>query len=258
MKILSCDDKMRSFMEQLPQSFAEGKGEILYDKRNQVRKFSMNVEGLPEVIIVKRFKKPNITQCLSYSIFGHNKAEKAYCYAERLLAMGIDTPKPLGALTQRNAFGLVRQYYFASTANNDPSCWKVLDPTFEDKESLIEALAKYLVTLHEKGFLHGDTNLSNFLWHRESDGSYHFAVIDVNRSKFLGRPATRKEALSNLFRLTHSQKTLELIVRQYAIARNWEEDQAVQEVRDALHRFEKKKIFLSHFKKNKFKIEQTE
>ncbi len=258
MNILACNEQMRSFMEQLPQNFAEGKGEILYDKRNQVRKFTSNGEGLPESIIVKRFKRPNPTQCLSYSTFWRNKAEKAYLYAERLLHMGIDTPRPLGALTQRNCLGFVRQYYFASTENQDDSCWRILDPNFADTDELIKALAYYLVSLHEKGFLHGDTNLSNFLWHKEADGSFHFAVIDVNRSKFLNRPATRKEALSNLFRLTHSQKMLERIVRQYALARNWDESQAVDEVREALHRFERKKIFLSHFKKNKFKIEQTE
>lgn len=254
MKILCCNDKMRSFMERLPQYFAEGKGEILYDKRNQVRRFQVNEDGLPQVIIVKRFKKPNPTQCISYSTFWHNKAEKAYLFADKLLALGIDTPQPLGSLTQRNAWGLVRQYYFASTENHDESCWKILDSTFDQKDQLIESLALYLITLHEKGFLHGDTNLSNFLWHKEADGSYHFSVIDVNRSKFLGRPATRQEALSNLFRLTHERPVLEQIIRHYAKLRQWNEEEAVKEVYDSLHRFEQKKYFLNHFKKQKFQI----
>ncbi len=249
MYCLSCDDKMHSFMESLPKNFADGKGEILYDKRNQIRRFSQTSEGLPASIIVKRYKRPNFFQGLSYSTFWHNKAEKAYLFAEQLLAMGIDTPRPLGALTLRNAFGWVRQYYFASTENNDRSCWVLLEPDFEGKEPLTEALAQYLVTLHEKGFLHGDTNLSNFLWHQEGDGNYHFAVIDVNRSKFLGRPANRKESLDNLFRLTHNRQVMELIIRNYARLRQWDENQALKEVNDAVNRFEQKKAFLRRFKK---------
>ena len=246
---------MHDFMKQVPQLFADGKGEVLYDKRNQVRRFTVQLEGVPEVVIVKRFKQPNPTQCISYSTLWPNKAVKAYRYAERLQLLDIDTPHPLGALTQRNALGLVRQYYFASTENSDPSCWQLLNPDFSEGEALAEALAAYLITLHEKGFLHGDTNLSNFLWHKEDDGSFHFAVIDVNRSRFLDRPATRKEALSNLFRLTHVRPMLEQIVRHYARLRRWDEDEAVAEVNEALHRFEQKKFFLNHFKKQKFHIE---
>lgn len=238
-------------MMSLPENFAEGKGEILYNKRNQIRRFMQQTEGLPEVIIVKRYKRPNFFQGLSYSTFWRNKAEKAYTFAERLLAMGIDTPRPLGALTQRNALGWVKQYYFASTENKDQSCWVLLEPSSEDQEPLIEALAQYLVTLHEKGFLHGDTNLSNFLWHQEADGSYHFAVIDVNRSKFLDRPANRKESLDNLFRLTHNRTLLEQIIKKYARLRHWNEEQAIQEVNDAVTRFERKKAFLRRFKKRR-------
>lgn len=249
MNCLSCNDRMHSFMMSLPESFAEGKGEILYDKRNQIRRFVQQSEGLPEVIIVKRYKRPNFFQGLSYSTFWRNKAEKAYAFAERLLAMGIDTPRPLGALTQRNALGWTKQYYFASTENTDQSCWVLLESSDKELEPLIEALAQYLVTLHEKGFLHGDTNLSNFLWHKETDGSYHFAVIDVNRSKFLGRPASKKESLDNLFRLTHNRALLEQIIKKYARLRNWYEEQAIREINNAVTRFEQKKAFLRRFKR---------
>lgn len=260
MKMICCHPTLQSFMSHIPEDFAAGKGTLLYDKRNQVRRFEVQTPPMPEfpnVYIVKRFKHPNLMQNLCYSTFWHNKAQKAYLYAERLLKMGIQTPKPLAALTQRNAFGFIDRYYFVSTQVTDPSCWCLLDADFGEKAELIQALAQYLVQLHEKGFLHGDTNLSNFLWHKNEDGTYSFSVIDVNRSLFLDRPANRKEALTNLFRLTHSRSMLEQIVRSYAVARGWNEEEAVQEVHQALHRFERKKIFFSHFKKKKFKVEET-
>lgn len=257
MKIICCHPALRSFIADLPVSFESGQGVLLYDKRNQVRRFTLPTapaEGLPTVYIAKRFKHPNLLQNLSYSTFWKNKAEKAYYYAERLLKMGIQTPYPLGALTIKKAFVLIDRYYFVSTENSDPSCWKLLEPDFEDKAQLVKALANYLYTLHEKGFLHGDTNLSNFLWHKGETGEYSFSVIDVNRSTFLDRPATRHEALSNLFRLTHSRSMLEQIVRSYAQIRGWDEQEAIDEVNMALHRFEQKKVFFSHFKKKKFEI----
>lgn len=261
MKILCSHASLRSFMEHLPEDFAAGKGEILYDKRNQVRKFTLPeppAPGLSDTIIVKRFKRPNFFQTICYSTFWRNKAEKAYRYAQRLKEMGIDTPAPLGALTLKNGFGLVKQYYFASTEDSSESCWCLLKPDFQKKDILIVAFARYLVYLHEKGFLHGDTNISNFLWHTNQNGEYSFSVIDINRSKFLHRPASYEECIRNLFRLTHSQRLLEHIIREYAIIRHWDEDKTLRDVRNIQQQFVNKKMFLSRFKKKKFKIEQND
>lgn len=248
MKILCSNPALRPFLERLPEAFAAGEGEIIYDKRNQVRRFIVTLDGRSQTIIVKRFKRPNVLQTLSYSTLWRNKAEKAYLYAERLLQMGIDTPRPLGAVTLRNGIGLVSQYFFASSEDTAPSCLCLRDGTSDDPDGLIGALAEYLITLHEKGFLHGDTNLSNFLYRRSDDGRYTFSVIDINRSTFLDHPATRREALANLFRLTHVRPLLERLIGQYARRRGWDEREALADVTHALDRFEQRKAFFRWLK----------
>ena len=113
---------------------------------------------------------------------------------------------------------------------------------------MIDALSAYLIHLHELGFLHGDTNLSNFLYSRNADGSFSFSVIDTNRSRFLGRPANKKEALSNLIRLTHKRSLLCEIITSYALQRGWNVEEAVKTVFRLIEKREKRKNFLHLFK----------
>lgn len=248
MKILCHDLKLRSFIERLPDAFANGEGEVIYDKRNQIRKFVTN-DG--QVIIVKRYKRPNGFQRLCYSTFWQNKAEKAYCFAERLLQMGIQTPAPLGALTLHNCLGLVEQYYFASNEDTNQECMILArEPEFADREALCDAIGAFLVEMHQKGFLHGDTNLANILYRKDPDG-YHFSVIDTNRSTFLNRPATHEECIQNLSRISHHRDLLDLLASAYARHAGWNVQQTREEIEKSVTQFERKRAMRRLFKKKK-------
>ena len=63
-------DEVETFLEQLPMMF-DGEGEMLYDKRNQVKRFVLP-SGRP--VIVKRFKKPILIQRIIYGFFRKTKA----------------------------------------------------------------------------------------------------------------------------------------------------------------------------------------
>ncbi len=243
--ILCTDHQFLPWLRLLPETFCSGRGETLCDRRNQVKRFEVG----DTVVIVKRFRRPKGLQRLAYSTFWPDKAVKAYRYALRLLELGIDTPRPIGAVTLRGRFGGVVQYYLATEENRWPDCSCLReDPDFPDREALTDALAAYLVTLHGKGFLHGDTNLSNFLYRREADGTYRFAVIDINRSRFTSGEPTRRQCLDNLFRLTHVRPLLTALVSAYARHRQWDESACVAHVLHCLDRFERKKAFLRKLK----------
>lgn len=62
-------DEVETFLEQLPMMF-DGEGEMLYDKRNQVKRFVLP-SGRP--VIVKRFKKPILIQRIIYGFSGKQK-----------------------------------------------------------------------------------------------------------------------------------------------------------------------------------------
>lgn len=235
-------EALRTFVGQLPDAF-DRIGTLIYDGRNQVRR----CEVCGQVVIVKRYKRPNFVQQLGYSTCRQNKAVRAYRYAERLLAMGVMTPSPIAALAVWH-MGLVREYYFVSTEDARPSCKTLYQSELDDREGLVDALGAYLVQLHEKGFLHGDTNLSNFLYDRDEDGTYRFAVIDINRSEFTASMPDRRACLQNLYRLTHRREVLAPIVAAYARHRGWEEQSCVDEVMALLDAFEEKKRRLKALK----------
>lgn len=231
----SCRTTLVSFIRNLPDRYDNG-GEIIHDGRNQVKRFV--IEEIP--IIVKRYKRPNLIQSIGYTFFRPNKAERAYDYALRLESLGIDTPRALGCHTVRR-WGLVREYYFVSAEDGRPSCADLRDKDLPYRTSLVEALAAFFVRMHGAGFLHGDTNLTNFLYHRNpADDTFSFSTIDLNRSRFVNRP-TREECLSGFVRLSHDREILSLVVRAYARQRGWDESESIDYVLDHVYRFERKK-----------------
>lgn len=236
----STDTALETFLNRLPEAFANGEGELIYDERNKLRRFVMP-SGL--VIIVKAYKRPNLFQKICYSTFWKNKACKSYIYALRLRQMGIDTPEAIATVCYKN-HGMVERYFFASTEDNRPDCRILRDGNMDNPQPLIDALTAYLIHLHDLGFMHGDTNLSNFLYEQQPDGSYHFSVIDTNRSTFLGRPATKAEATANLIRLTHKRALLAQLVASYARQRGWDEEATIHHVTDLINRFERRRELL--------------
>lgn len=241
----SGNKEIRLLTEHLPEAFASGKGDVLYDKRNKIHRFLLS-DGTP--VVVKQYKKPNFFQRICYSTFWSNKAKKSFYFGQRLISLHIDTPEPIATVTYYNNIGMVEQYYFLSTEDKRPDCLILRDGNMDNPKPLADALAEYLISLHQLGFLHGDTNLSNFLYEKNADGTFHFSVIDTNRSHFLSRPANKKEALSNLMRLTHKRSLLSYLVRSYALQRGWDAEEAEQTVFSLIEKRERKKRLLHLFK----------
>ena len=228
-------------MSRLPSSFANGEGELLYDKRNKLRRFTLP-NGI--VVIVKQYKRPNLFQKICYSTFWKNKAKKSFLFADFLLGINVDTPYPIAYVTYKK-YGLVSEYYLATTevqgteshipmremnANNDT----------KGIQELATPIVKLLIHLHENGFLHGDSNLSNFIC-RKTENGYDLSVIDINRSKILKRPATYKESIRNLRRTSHIHSILTILAHLYAKHRGWDEDKVTDDVIFELKRFERQK-----------------
>ena len=205
----------RPFISQLPGIF-DTSGKILYQGRNTIKSFIYNNREW----IVKRYKKPNLIQQIIYTFFKKSKAERAYLYAQILQSKGISTPEGIAYIEQKK------------------------NPTLGGSEEfdtyLADCLAAFFVQMHTKGFLHGDPNLNNILYHKDKEGNVSFSVIDTNRSVFKSSP-TQQECLDNLKRITHQRKLLQYITTQYAILRKWDTGQSVETVMKALDKFEKRR-----------------
>lgn len=225
---------LHDFIHRLPSNF-NNEGELVYDGRNKVRIFI--VDG--QKIVVKAFKRPMFHQRIDYTLLRPSKARRAYSYGMKLIELGISTPEPIACIEEYH-HGLFLNGYFISTYCGDPDA-RIIREEPDAHDELIESLAQFLVNMHEKGFIHGDTNLSNFLYHKENDDKgYHITTIDINRSHFRSNPS-QKECLESLFRLTHVRPALRKIITSYALLRNWNVQSSIDIVESRLTRFEKGK-----------------
>ncbi|MBR6201703.1 MAG: hypothetical protein IKQ62_01720 [Bacteroidaceae bacterium] len=237
---------LRKFIEKVPEAF-DHEGVLVYDQRNQVRIFKEKGEK----IVVKRFHRSLFPQRFDYTFVRPSKAKRAYTYGLQLLELGISTPTPIACI-EEYSWGLFRRGFLISDFCGDPDA-RVLREEWETRDDLINALAHFLLEMHQKGFLHGDTNLSNFLYRTDpsSPTGFHITTIDINRSRFVENP-TKEQCLHNLMRLTHVRPALQKIVMCYAELRGWNGQECynhiVQELEAFESRREKKKKVKSAFK----------
>lgn len=99
------DDRVRHFVQSLPESFERG-GRVIYRQRNEIRVFD-----LPDGrrINVKRYRVPGLLLRIIYTLLRAPKARRAYEYALRLRGAGIETPAPLACLIERRGGLLARR-----------------------------------------------------------------------------------------------------------------------------------------------------
>lgn len=236
-------ESLSRFVQELPQKF-DHEGMIIYDSRNTVGVFK---QGGTKVA-VKRFRRARFLQRFGYTFMRPSKPKRAYEYALKLLEMGIRTPEPIACIEEYH-WGLFYRGYLVSAYCGDPDA-RVLREECENYPDLLEALVQFLVRMHEKGFLHGDTNLSNFLYHEDKNepAGYCITTIDINRSSFVESP-TKEQCLTNLKRVTHVRPVLRKIVSRYAELRGWDAAWAVDYVMKKLDAFEKRNELKKKVKK---------
>lgn len=220
-----------SFVHSLPDVFDKS-GRLVYNSRNQVRLFDAP-DG--QILVVKRFKVPMLHQRIDYTFIRPSKAMRAYTFALRLVELGISTPDPVACI-ETHMNGLFYYGYLVSTYCPDPDV-SFLREDYEGHDDLIDAIAHFIADMHEKGFVHGDVNLSNFLYRKEGDG-YRLTTIDINRSHFYRHPSAR-QCLDSLVRLTHVRPLLRRIVVRYAELRGWDSTACYGYVERKLSRFER-------------------
>lgn len=230
-----------AFIRQLPLSFQEGK--LIYQGRNEVRLF----EETGRTFVVKRYKRLYLHQRFFYTFFGQSKARRAFDYAIRLRALGVDTPDPVAYIEENGSCGLFSIGYFVSGYVTDGNLKYLEQTPSAVRREIVSGFASLLAGLHRMGFLHGDLNLSNILCRREVDGSYHFCLIDINRSTW-GDRFSRSQCLNNLMRITHDRILLVEIVEAYASERGWDPASCCRDVLHRLDCYERKRENLYRLK----------
>lgn len=198
-KIAPCfeaNDELRGFVEHLPEAFRT-QGSVVYSDRNVIKRF--DVAG--RVLVVKRFKRPNLVQKVAYSFFCKGKARRAFEHGLELLRRGIDTPQPVAYLELKRA-GLLYDSFYVSLWDGHQPIVKLIDGQADFDRQLVRDFALFAARLHRLGILHHDLNSTNTLYERQADGHYTFSVIDINRMDFYDGLPPLKECLENITRFT--------------------------------------------------------
>lgn len=208
---------MDEFVASLPQLFERGEGEVIYDGRNQLRRFNVESRSL----IVKSFRTPNFVNRIAYGWLRSSKAQRSFEYAARLRSIGIGSPAPVGWLTERSGLLFGRSYY-ACLESTLPYTYKdimagTLAPDLERRA--LEAIGLTTARLHDNGMLHKDYSRGNIIFGPAADGSISVEIIDLNRIRF--GTVSLEAGLVNLFeRLPVTAEQHAIMEYAYRKARN--------------------------------------
>jgi len=178
--------------------YFDAHGQTLHDGRNTLKLFE--VEGIR--VVVKRYGHLSLLNRLLYGVLRRSKAERAYLHAAQLRERGIDSPEEVAFLEIRRR-GVLAESYFVSLCSEFDSLLPVmeLDRPMARRREILDALAAFLLRLHDAGVEHLDLNIGNILYRREGETGYAFQLIDTNRMRFR-RHLTIRLRLDNLRRLT--------------------------------------------------------
>lgn len=205
---------VNDFVNNLPYIF-DTKGDVIFKKRNCIKRFILNLDNGSNEFIVKRFKKPNFIQKIVYSFFKKTKAKRAFENSRQLRARNIDTPLEIAYLEVWNS-GLFCDGYYVSLADYSQPIAGMLSDRINFDKDLANAFAKFSATLHQKGILHHDLNSTNVLY-KTIENNYHFSVIDINRMKFypLGEKIPISVCYDNMTRFCGNMNLYKYVLEAY-------------------------------------------
>ena len=238
---------IKEWVEQLPSNF-DNLGEVVYQARNTLKKIELP-NG--EEVVVKKYAVPIFINRIAYRFFRKSKAQRAYENAERLLAMGVDTPAPIFYITIYKQ-GLFYQGYFGSINNPTTNIMREFVDGVNSGEEVLKQFATFTKQLHDKNILHIDYSPGNIIYEKTDDGVVKFSLLDLNRMRF-DKELSRKERLYNFRRMFRSKESLAILVGEYARLCGWEQDAAIKEAIEYSTQF-----WIKTNKRNEYKRRRNE
>lgn len=172
----------RDFFYAMPALFQSEEGEIIYNRRNQLRRIKYG----EHVFVVKSYQRPHLLNQIVYGILRSTKAKRAFDYALMLREKGIGAPEPVAYYTERFLGLFLTKSYFISQNSVLPYTYNdIIAQRFDaaEEREYLTAIAQTTATLHELGMIHTDYSRGNILFGRIA-GKVEVELIDLNRLRF--------------------------------------------------------------------------
>lgn len=196
-----------------------------------------NVVFKGKTLCIKAFKKPNFINRIAYTFFRKSKAERSFTYANRLLDLGIGTPKPI-AFFEFNTNGLLDRSFYISEQLDSDWTYRDLTTNFDvpDHELILRAFTRFTYDFHEKGVLFLDHSPGNTLI-KKVGNNYNFFLVDLNRMKF--KNLTFEERIKNFRKLTIHSSMIKIMSDELSLITNYNFDKIYSLMWQATETFQK-------------------
>ena len=193
----------------LLEGFDSGGDLLVKGDRNKIKLFEL--QGMR--VNIKSFKIPNPVNKVAYKFFRKSKAERSFCYAQKLLSKNINTPRPIAYAEEASAT-FTKSFYISEHLNYDLTYRELVHQTdFPDRENLLRAFTRFTFDLHEKQVEFLDHSPGNTLI-RRNNGDYKFYLVDLNRMNF--NELDFDARMKNFSRLTPKKEMVKLMAVEYA------------------------------------------
>ncbi len=189
------------------------KGKVLVEgQRNAIKLFDLKDITLN----IKSFKKPNLINKIAYRYFRKSKARRSFEFASKLMEMQIGTPNPVAFFENYDFIGLKKSYYACEHLENVFEFREIVqNEAFENRDFIIRKFTQFTFEMHEKGIEFLDHSPGNTLIRKNTDGSYSFFLVDLNRMKF-HETLDFKTRMKNLSKITHKKDMIVVMSNEYA------------------------------------------
>ena len=226
------------------QNFDNIKGGL--GKRNVIKMVKIDTVNLN----IKAFKIPNIINRIVYNFFRKSKAQRSYEYANKLIELGVGTPKPIAFFEYKTSFLFGKSFYVSEQLDCDLTYRELTkDFNYPNYDAILRAFTRFTYNLHEKGVRFLDHSPGNTLI-KKNKTSYDFYLVDLNRMNFGSLDFYTR--IKNFARLTIHKSMVEVMSDEYAKCLGadydkvfnlmWKETEAFQE------KFHRKKRLKKRFK----------
>jgi hypothetical protein len=200
---------LEGWVKALPERFMLD-GTSIFKDRNEVKVFLE--QGFE--LNVKAFKLPNLINRYVYVYLRGSKAARSFQNALVFLDYGASTPKPVAWVECVEDGKLRESYYVSLNYKTDFDLRAVLNRQVADSKNILAQWVRFTWSkLHKNGIFHLDYSPGNTLI-QKVDGGYQFAVVDLNRMKFMS--VGFEKGIQNFRQLDTNEENLRLIASEYA------------------------------------------
>lgn len=225
-KVSEAYPALEMFVKTLPRQFEYNKGEIIYQGRNELRRFEIDGKSY----VIKSFRKPNLANRIAYGFLRKSKAQRSYEYAEKLLQLGILTPQPVAYYQERSGL-LFDKSYYVSLASEKTIHFKDIDSLSpEQQDCFLKAVGILTARLHEAGIYHKDYSGGNILVSFRQEEAQplqaELEILDLNRMRF-GKVSVER-GCANFDRFHINEEALKVMVTAYAQARGADTETCIE------------------------------